>query len=662
MDDIKIADIKRIEELQGEELKSRLSSLFAVAKKARLKYEWRWYLDKQFVRGEHYLRHNTATNRIEIPPNVRNKPRVAINKTYAILRAVRRFVTEYRPKFEVAPEGLFDKFKEIENIPQEQRDPKTITYDEVAKKHAQFLDYMAKEIKRGDGGNGVDRIIKEFVYDGLITSVGFVELYYDERLKDIVINTVDPFSLYVLDPHLPFYKNRIIWKVVPVYISDIKNNPVYKNTDDLKADNVVSASEIERMLVQSRYGVSQETGKTQDNDVSTVLLYEAHIRQGDKIRIVSYTDTSKMPLRDELIDDDEFQFGIYSADISPREVYGEGWVKNLRPLNMVLNNLESTALDYVNKTLKSKILLPRVGNSLPRTTTTENAEIVEYTPSGNSPIQQLRLEPLPQAYYEKPQQYAGYMEDVGGAHNQFMGRGGEAGESGRHVEAVRAGDAQNLADLRENLEETLIWMGKRILKLADRHYAYKQLIEINNGKSKERFFVVGQSAMKRGKREMTEQDALIIGPNNRVKVVVGSWLAQTLDARREFLLDLFDRQAIDRETLLTNLDFGNIDDVLGKVHKEIQSGDVRGGQQQQGMQGAQGVQPQDESVQMAQKETDYMIQSGKPAQPTPAQFVTKQHIQVHVQAANDQKLPPKVQGMIMAHAEEDEKTLQGQRQ
>jgi hypothetical protein len=567
-----------------------------------------------------------------------------------------------------------------------------VKYKEQVTRTGDFADYMYANIKNADGSKGLARIQKEYTYDGLLTSVGFPEVYYDPELEEIVIDTNDPFDIYVLYPNQHFHDNLIVWKVAQKYISDLKNNKRYDNTKDLKADNLVTQSQVKKMLYQARYQ-SDESGE-QDDDVSTCLVKQtfmvvkiteeylkelqasgydketidnlrAEALDQKRVRIVSYTDKNPLPIRDEFVDDDECQIGIYSADVNSRETYGEGWVRNLRPLNMVLNRVSSAGLDYMNTALKYKLTMPK--GSEVETITSDNGEIIEYKMGAQAPFQ-LRQDPLPAAYYTLPDQYWNYMQTIGGSHDQFLGQGGGASESGRHAEAIRAGDAQNLADLRDNNELTLIWIMNRILKLVNRHYVDKKLIEIN-GKS---FYVVGEQASKRlqgkGDKKEKDKDVLVIGDENSVKVDIGSWLAQTLSAKQDFLMELYDKQILAREDVLENIEYGDVQGAVERVRNQIA---LEGQRPQEGgampQAGAEGIPPEsmpeaqgssmegDETIKSADTENRAMI-AGEIVPPTPVKYLSPKHVQIH-EAAMKSQIPEKAKGYIQAHLEADTSNL-----
>jgi hypothetical protein len=240
----------------------------------------------------------------------------------------------------------------------------------------------------------------------------------------------------------------------------------------------------------------------------------------------------------------------------------------------------------------------------------------------------------------------------------------------------------------------------RIMKLTDKYYVDKRLIEVKNKDGTySHYYVRGQNAYKRLKLkdkepeseavepeenkkkkktepkapESTSEDNIItIGPDNTVKVDVGSWLAHTLSARQDFMLELFDRQVISQQDLLQFLEFGDIQGVLDRVEAERKSGVTRsvsapGMPPGAAMPGAMptaapgapataGGALNDPEAQLADSENRQMM-AGKIVPPTPPDHVTAEHIQVHEIAMAIPQLPPSVAGHLQAHVEADQQSL-----
>ena len=51
-------------------------------------------------------------------------------------------------------------------------------------------------------------------------------------------------------------------------------------------------------------------------------------------------------MRNELTTFKKLPFEIYQPDINVGGIYGEGWVKNIVPLNKAANYLETSRLEY----------------------------------------------------------------------------------------------------------------------------------------------------------------------------------------------------------------------------------------------------------------------------------------------------------------------------
>jgi len=78
-------------------------------------------------------------------------------------------------------------------------------------------------------------------------------------------------------------------------------------------------------------------------DKENVIVKEFWIKEGEKIRLVVMAEDKI--LRDEMTDLYRLPFFRLPSDIEPLSLYGQGWVKNIIPVNRLLNTLESAVAE-----------------------------------------------------------------------------------------------------------------------------------------------------------------------------------------------------------------------------------------------------------------------------------------------------------------------------
>src|SRR5690606_7569109 len=118
-----------------------------------------------------------------------------------------------------------------------------------------------------------------------------------------------------------------------------------------------------------------------------------------------------------------------------------------------------------------------------------------------------------------------------------------------------------LAELQENTEDFLEEVYEHMLALAAEKYQFARNISPIDTSTGERDFVsfIGENA------ENKPEGVTEIPARNMVDVKINSWLADTAEARRDTLKDLFALQAIDQETLLKGYEIGNIADIIANT-------------------------------------------------------------------------------------------------
>jgi hypothetical protein len=428
------------------------------------------------------------------------------------------------------------------------------------------------------------KILKEIVGQGLLYSVGGpVQIGWDERVENedgtkgfVYLWLLDPFDFYI-DPNctdgLTFSDAQYLIKAIRRSVQDIKNNPNYKGTEPLIGDTRLAASEYKQFLIQS---IKQNVQIQSTDESQTVILYEGWFKEYDEkgkmaMRVVTWVDGLPNPLRNEIVNEKEFPFRGYQADLNPLEVYGEGWARHVIPVNKVLNALESSIFDYNYKYAKGRIVVDK--NSGVRVITNEHGSIIEK--NRGSDVHSLPLQPLPGNAESQVLRMRQYFEDLSGAHDISLGRIPSGVKSGIGIAELKQADATNQDDLVDNLEDFLVEVGKKILRTISKHMDIPQLIKATNIVGKAEYFaIVGKEASKeRGKKTTykigkNEYPLVTIEPNNDITVQVGSWLAYSKQQRQQELKDLYSTGVIDARTLLEHLEFGDIDTVLTRRRYE----------------------------------------------------------------------------------------------
>lgn len=534
----------------------RMKKMEAAALAGRRRYDWEWVVRNLYLRGYHFARYNRSTSTFTL--GTRTKVRIPINLMWAQARAIRNQVTSFRPKWEVLPEKPTEASREN------------------AKYSQKTLDYLFQKLR-------LKRKLKEVVYHGLYTSIGIWQFDWDEANEEVSISVVDPFDLYI-DPNAPSLEEATyVIKAVRKPLNYVKTHPLYAEKaieQDIKPDPKLASSEYKEFLLKSINTAGEGQSSLEDENEYTILR-EAQIKEWQddgtaKIRIMTWTEDCEYPLRDELLETDEFNYEILQADLQPLEIYGESWAKHVMPINRVLDALESNAFEYNHFYAKGRYVIDK-GSGV-RSIVNEHGQIIEKNPGYT--VTSLPLAPLPPTHLQQIVNMRQYMEDVGGLHEVSMGRIPTGVKSGIGIAELRQADASSQDDLVDAMEDFLVRSAKKIFKIVSENYTSTKLAKVAGpGGRPEYFYVVGGNSEVAKKQEEKEGEdkksfgemglpIAIIGSDNEINVTIGSWLAYTKQARQEELKDLFRLGAIDQETLLQHLEFGSVDEIIDKTRTE----------------------------------------------------------------------------------------------
>jgi hypothetical protein len=668
------------EVLQGsdEEFLAKLKVWHDAAKKNRQIMDWNWYLYDNYYRGNHYIQFNKRTNQIVTPPRPKGQIRLTVNVIYSICRAIRNFATSYRPKWEVATDSTTED--EINN----------------SRKSADTLDFYYDHLELPKKIKGIANYIIKY-------GIGYFQYGWDEEATgldnqkgEVDVWTRDPFDVY-LDPagmETGDIQNcRYIDIAVSKPIQDIINNKVYEaklkaanlQAEDISGSTTRAASEFKQILIQNQYAGSFGS----EDEFKTVILHETLykklVKDDTQVWVASWIEGHL--LRNEQTEFNKYNLIPIPSDDNPNEIYGEGYIKNLVPLNKVLNRLESQVVEYNNLVNRGRIIADKDAGI--NKITNETGEIIEKNAGADvHDMQPAGLAPDMNAQINRMRDY---IKEISGVLDAFMGKVPEGVKSGVALESLKAQTANNLQDIKDNLEVGLGQLGEGILEtLANEVVAPRQLKTAGKDGKSEYFKIKGQVGV--GANEELSDDTYVIGNQNQVKVIIGSGLAYTREGRITRLDKLLEQKVIGPEAYLKGIEFGNIDEVvqeatkakfndamLSNIEKNGLRGPVQGAPEMpmaggaptgqpagqmppQGAQGQVGGQapqppnPEDPNFWPALAEYEnYQMLNGQNLPPT--KNATKEHTAIHIafSQSDDAQTNEQLLAMLLEHIKGEEK-------
>jgi hypothetical protein len=527
------------------------SKLLQQAKSARERYDRDWLSRDLFRRGYQFASQQGTS---VILANS-SQARIPVNLLWAFIRSIRNQVTSFNPKWEVMPE-----FKGKES-------------EENARLTGKLLDYLFVKMN-------LVKKIKDAVTQGLMFSIGgpFEVVWnpnYDngphQPKGEVEIILHDPFDVY-FDPNATDMDScEYIIKAVKTSVSEIRNNESYGDIRLMleTGSSKQAESEYKQFLIQTI-----QSGKISTPEEETVILYELQKKERKSdgnigIRYYTWVDQLPIPLRDELIDQEEFDMEIFQADSNPLEMYGESWSKHVIALNKIVNALESSIFEYNYRCAKGRFVIDK--NSGIKAITNEHGSIIEK--NRGAEIKSLPLQSLPPSVENQIIRIKSMLEDISGVHDVSLGRTPVGIKAGIALAELKQSDTSNQDDLVQNLELCLMRLGKKVLKKVAKYYTTPRIVKVvGTGRMVEHFAVVGENYIPENKNTWkikAEKYPLDrISSNNELQVQIGSWLSYSKEAQQKTILELAKDGLISQEDVLKYLEFPNVQEIIDKTRSE----------------------------------------------------------------------------------------------
>ena len=477
--------------------------------------ELQWFVNYMYYKGYQNLKYDKVTG--TFIKDVRNPLTFYINHTYMVCRAVRNAVMKANPTWDVD----------------------ALPYGELDNDTSRILgEYLAFQYDRL---NLEEKANKALLY-GLLYGLGIFQYGYDDRLDNgegnAWIETLDPFDTYI-DPYCTSMEDaRYVIKVMSKPYELLVDNPNYdkKAVENLTTTSNLSESDYKNLILNNENNIS--------NTSKNVILHEGWFVTKEGIRVITTSPQSNEILRNELTTFKKLPFEIYQPDINVGSIYGEGWVKNIVPLNKAANYLETSRLEYNILINKGRLLIPKGAGV--KSVTNQNGEKIYYK-AGFKP-EFLPTPPMGSDVDRQINALGAYIQLIGAANEAFIGQTPTGVKSGIAIETLIASNFNQLSDLVNNLANTLAKLGEDILQLG---YEYQLLTKPFRASSGEYYGILG------GGLEPKEMERLAkvvsIPANPEVKVKITSGVAHTKEAKRDILMTLRAGGDVSRQTLLENL-------------------------------------------------------------------------------------------------------------
>lgn len=530
-------------------------SIWKYCMEARRRTEFEWFINDQFYTNNQYLKYNTTARVIQQVTADRISDRIVVNKIAQIVRGVVSYLNKEHPTVAVFP---------------------GIESDEAysnAKKEKHLIDNWYDRLQ-------MNRKIKQITLDGAKYSLGWAKITWNneaiiptipydaengQRMNkgygDVQFDRADPFEIYPDPLARDKTDMRYIVHAVPRTVAELKANPAYRNTDRITPDDKLSASLIKQTQIRMQMASSQQYLPSTNPELQTVILQECYVREYDQeskkwqIRVISVVEGGDLALRDEIWPVDEFPFEHYQTDVAGRVLDGLGVIRNIREINRALNQQTSQILETSRIMGKINWKIPRGSNVNVIDDTT--GQFIEYdmTPGGSP--EQAQPVGLPNYILQLSNNLERYMEDISGTHQAFYGQAPGSRSSGELVSQLQNGDSNNLAMMRDNLDDFLVRCFKLMLKTAKVHM--KQTMKFRRNEYDEL-----------GQFDWIEIKPGDISTSDDIQVRSGTNMPYNLSEKQDLFLNLWKEKIIsDPQVILKMMELPDVENIMGDEQMDI---------------------------------------------------------------------------------------------
>lgn len=543
-------------------LVAEAEGLFSSLKQNRQQFDLEWYVNQRFMDGDHYLkfdrRSGKITNQDSDEDGGSKRIKRSINVMKAQIRGLKNFVLKVPLTVEISPAPKDDTDEAKEAARQEAR-----AKEQVYRAIEHHL--KLKRLRRPVVDDG---FVKHAGYIGVLpTSDGFVR-----------VDWYDAYDVYPDSTAASFYVGKALVLATKQNVLEMKANKAYENTDELKGDGKLAASEFKNNYEQSRLGGGKAATQ---GDLESVILRQMFIRcpytmveEGETKRLQTYDDgksriwiisfTASELHRVEETNFTDWPLTRYTPEESGNRVHNRAWAHDLKDPNKTINNMVSRGEEWHVKGVP-KLLVPT--DSKLKEVTGITGEVLEYNARNADGIKDFIPGGLPESMFRLVGLAQGFMGDVGGMHPASGGSVPIGVKSGKGIEALQSADAEfNMAEPMENFAQAWQEMVERIFELIGEHTTSQRTLdyEDDEGMTRQTTFI-GKAGIQEGQ---TPPDGVIAIGKTSVKVRAVPEISYSEDGKREILLELYKEKLIDRKTVLEAYRFGNVGEVIDRVLQE----------------------------------------------------------------------------------------------
>lgn len=499
-----------------------------------------WWINRSYYSGTQNIKYNEKNG--QLVEDTTDPLRFQINLIYPAVRAVRAVLTRSNPVWDVDsyPYGTMNALE--------------ILY---------LNQFMASLYEKLD----LKETIKEVIFYGLTCGLGIFQYGFDQDLDNkegqIWVEALDPMDVYFGGRAATDMDNvERVTKVVVRSLGYMKRKEkegVYKNTRNIGTSDRASESAYKEML--NMMTKSGNSGASKGDGL--VLVKETWMKKGDKVMVVTWTDEAVH--RVEKTTFKSLPFVLYKPDITPGQLYNEGWVKPLIPMQKAINYLQRKILQYnVSMAMGSWVTDQESGVKM---ISNESGQFI--VKNRGSELTSITAQPLNSTPFNQLNDLYRQFQNISGVQEALLGRAPAGVTAAIAIESLVSNAVANFADLIDNLAISMSNLGECILDVAYQNYGVTKTVKVVDASGNESVVKVGGRDAKISDQEYVEGKAMRLPERAEVRVKVIEGTAYTRQGKQEILMNLRKMGLMDGRTVLSEFGF-DADSILQKIAQEQQ--------------------------------------------------------------------------------------------
>lgn len=506
----------------------KIMTKFSYAKTARTELTEKW---KRFVllyRGEHWAKTNTEW-----------RSKTVENMCFSIIEAQIPLMT--------------DKAPEINILPQTEEDI------DIAEQLNQVIKYVWNSDK-------MQEKLPEIIRDQLMIGTGIAKIFWDDDklngLGDISVEKVDPFTFYN-DPNATDQDN-MEWCIHVRRMSPRKVKKYFGK--DVPSDSDYQREEDGREI-DGRNNYTQ--------DECTVIDYW-YLDEEDNVNLITCSNGVLLEEKQSPYDLKSFPFVFFYDHKMNGQFWGFGELDNLEPLQKELNKIRQVVVDNLIATNNSILLVDKTAGVDTKRIRNEPGLVIEKNPGGD--IRHLEQPSLPSYITNQIEITKNSIQEITGIHDVSKGiASGQTAASA--IQLLTENSQTRIRGKLRNAENAIARLGDWFISMMRFGYTEVRTVRLTDDQKGFKFLDFDPNALRpqvpvideeTGQPQVDDQGNAIteegITPFD-INVTSGSSMLLNKSAKYQQMLELYQNQAIDLETLLESAEVGEPQKVIQRMVK-----------------------------------------------------------------------------------------------